>query len=78
MKTAQILKLALVVAILFALFRLVARRPGAGWSVQPYSFERYEDEPSEEPDYEHGEHDEDDEDGEDDEEYEDDEYYEDD
>lgn len=43
MKTAQILKLVLAVAILFAVFRLVSDRRAAQWGVQPYSFESYED-----------------------------------
>ena len=43
MKTAQILKLALVAAILMALYKLLAARRRAAWNVQPYALERYGD-----------------------------------
>lgn len=43
MKTAQILKLALVAAILMALYKLIAARRSARWNVQPYALERYDE-----------------------------------
>jgi len=62
MNTAQIVKVALVLGILFALYRVVAGRSiGGGWNVQPYSFEKFDDDSDAEDD----ENDQDD-DGEDD------------
>lgn len=79
MKTAQILKLALVAAILMALYKLLAARKANRWTVQPYALERYdeadEDAEDDNQDYEEDNEDyeDDDEDAEDDnEDYEDD------
>ncbi len=57
MKTAQVVKAALVLAILLSLFKMIARPAGllrgwAGgkWDVRPYALERFEDEDEDEVD----------------------------
>ena len=77
MQTAQIVKLALVAAILFALYRLVkSKHGGSGWNVQPYErgidWEEDEDAENDEDAAEESDYEEDDDGGYDDGGYDDD------